>query len=512
MVHCTSLIASPTQLLSRDLKRCQPLAKMASVLLTLLLVCLSEYVSHKRRRRIINQQSGESSRLIPATLFCAVGFPYLLAFLGVSFCLHFHQDLQRASTNLDATVINDDNLTSNSGEYFVGDVDVSYWKALGFVQYMAIESYGSISVAAFWSYTNSRFDTISAGRYYGVIISAAQVGAILGATVVSEIGKIAGGMTLVYVICSLLVIINMLTMSFYSKRFPDVDGERKGVDNQISIDSRTNHFNGSRPLRPSVEMNSPGSAFFSGIYLILKHRYVLFILGLSCLFEVPMTCLDYYMKLVGLARFQSSALTRLAGQSSDNNLAERTFASFMGNFGQLTNVLSLLLSSVGFPFLIQRFGLRYTIRIFPIVLLCSSFLVFAAKPNLWLVFFTLAFLKSLIYSIHGPATEILYIPTSNTVKLKSKFWIDVVGNRFAKALGSSITIHAAQTGAERVAAYAAAPSILASILLMALSMRIGDKFENLVQSSEIVGREDEMIEDDMLRNEYQILPTDEDNI
>jgi hypothetical protein len=45
-----------------------------------------------------------------------------------------------------------------------------------------------------------------------------------------------------------------------------------------------------------------------------------------------------------------------------------------------------------------------------------------------------------------------------------------------------------------------------------LSMRIGDKFENLVQSSEIVGREDEMIEDDMLRNEYQILPTDDDNI
>lgn len=483
---------------------------MASVLLTLLLVCLSEYVSHERRRRLINQQSGQSSRLISATLFYAVGFPYLLAFLGVSFCLHFHQDLERASTNLDETVINDGNIMSNSGEYIAGDVDVSYWKALGFVQYMVIESYGSISVAAFWSFTNSRFDTVSAGRYYGVIISAAQVGAILGATVVSAIGKIPGGMTLVYVICSILVVINMLTMSLYSKCYPDADGERKGVDNQISFDSKIDRFNDNRPLRPSVGMNSPGSAFFSGIYLILKHRYVLFILGLSCLFEVPMTCLDYYMKLVGLAKFQSSALTRLAGQSGGNNLAERAFASFMGNFGQLTNVLSLLLSSVGFPFLIQRCGLRYTIRIFPIVLLCSSFLIFAAKPNLWLVFFTLAFLKSLIYSIHGPATEILYIPTSNTVKLKSKFWIDVVGNRSAKALGSSITMHAGQTGAERVAAYAATPSILVSILLMALSMRIGDKFENLVQSSQIVGREDEMIEDDMLRNEYQILRTDED--
>eukprot|EP00590_Aulacoseira_subarctica_P000855 CAMPEP_0172421792 /NCGR_PEP_ID=MMETSP1064-20121228/8017_1 /TAXON_ID=202472 /ORGANISM="Aulacoseira subarctica , Strain CCAP 1002/5" /LENGTH=607 /DNA_ID=CAMNT_0013162365 /DNA_START=9 /DNA_END=1832 /DNA_ORIENTATION=- len=500
-----SIKDSVLAVLSRDLKRCQPQAKMASVVLTLILICGSEFVSHERRRRLLKKQIG-LSRVISPNIFYVVGCPYFVVFLAVSLCLHFHPELKRATNNLDPSSISN-NLSSVANTQVINDLD---WRVLGFFQYMAIESYGSISVAAFWSFTNSRFDTVSAGKYYGLIISAAQVGAVCGATFVSNIGKTHGGMTLVFEFCAFLVLLNMLTMKFYDKRYPDQEEAEFPL---LLNKSRTRHHlagNNGVLMRPVVESSSPGSVFFSsGLFLIVKHNYVLFILGLSCLFEVPMTCLDYYMKLGGLAKFQAQS-NEMIGSEGDKKggFAERALASFMGQFGILTNLLSLPLSCYGFPVLIRRIGLRHTIRIFPTVLLCVTILIFVAKPNLWLVFFTLAFLKSLIYSIHGPATEILYIPTSNTIKLKAKFWIDVFGNRCAKALGSSITMLAAQIGgADHIAAYATAPSIVAGVLLLTLSIKIGDKFENLIGSSEIIGREDEIIEDENLWNEYQKLCT-----
>eukprot|EP00953_Heterococcus_sp_UTEX-ZZ885_P004751 3045-Heterococcus_DN1.PRE.2 len=40
----------------------------------------------------------------------------------------------------------------------------------------------------------------------------------------------------------------------------------------------------------------------------ILHRYVLMILGVSCLYEVALTVLDYQMKTMGVARFRAAAL------------------------------------------------------------------------------------------------------------------------------------------------------------------------------------------------------------
>ena len=493
------------EVLSRDLKSCQPLAKMASVLLTLILICGSEFVSYERRRRrrqraLISGDEEEWSSAISTTLFYIVGVPYCMTFILISLCLHFHPDLQRARD------VSEDAMDSlPSGTIYVDD---SVWKVLGYAQYMAIESYGSISVAAFWSFTNSRFDIISAEKHYGFIIAVAQVGAIIGATIAAAIGKIPGGMSLMYDICGALVVVNMLIITLYNKFYPGKGSSEKDL-RTLSETGRTRQIATSATIkRPttSSESGSPSSALFSGVYLILKHNYVLLILGVSCLFEVAMTCFDYDMKLVGLAKFQSSLIS---SGTSDGSTAERAFASFIGQFGQLTNILSLLLSYFGFPLLIKRVGLRHTLRVFPSVLLCATIFIFAMTPNLWLIFFTLALLKAMTYSINEPATEILYIPTSNTVKLKAKFWIDVFGHRCAKALGSSITKYAGS--ADRIATYAAVPSIFTSVILLALSVRVGREFDELVVSGEIIGLEDEMMEDDTFRNQYQCVCTGEED-
>ena len=37
-------------------------------------------------------------------------------------------------------------------------------------------------------------------------------------------------------------------------------------------------------------------------------------------------------------------------------------------------------------------------------------------------------------NIHDPSEEVLYMPTSDDAKFRAKFWIDVVGQRIAKAI------------------------------------------------------------------------------
>jgi TLC ATP/ADP transporter len=115
---------------------------------------------------------------------------------------------------------------------------------------------------------------------------------------------------------------------------------------------------------------------------------------------------------------------------------------------------------------------------------------FGALPgNLTVLFFSMSILKAMTYSIHDPSKEILYIPTSNAIKFKSKFWIDVVGARFAKAIGSSINAHAGSV--DRSIRVASAPSLVTAAGLWYVCFRVGRQFEHLVQNQYVVGRDDD---------------------
>ena len=46
-----------------------------------------------------------------------------------------------------------------------------------------------------------------------------------------------------------------------------------------------------------------------------------------------------------------------------------------------------------------------------------------AVPDLWVVFGAMMLLKGFSYALNNPTKEILYQPTSQAVKYKSKSWI-----------------------------------------------------------------------------------------
>jgi AAA family ATP:ADP antiporter len=109
--------------------------------------------------------------------------------------------------------------------------------------------------------------------------------------------------------------------------------------------------------------------------------------------------------------------------------------------------------------------------------------------NLPVLFVSMSLLKALTYSINDPAKEILYIPTSNAVKFKAKFWIDVVGARVAKAIGSSINTYAGT--AERIVTYGSLPSVITAITLWVVCFSVGMEFDGLLENNYIIGIEED---------------------
>jgi AAA family ATP:ADP antiporter len=440
----------------------QPTAKLCSVATTLLLVCLMEYLANLRQRQAAQTVThdheildpGGSWRRIPMdkrehrhalddtvsiTIFTQIGVPYVIAFAIIAYLVRAFEAVE---------------------EGLPEGFDV--WYILAYVLYATIESFGSISVATFWSFANSTLNLTDAERYYGMIIAIAQLGAIGGSTLVASDHWKAPSLL---VVVSLAIVLQMLLMKVYDRRFKPT-----------SVLANDHHDDEASLLTWQDDDVTLTKPFWSGLYLIIRHHYVLLILGVSCLYEITLTCLDYQMKLLGYARFEL------------NENVTMSFSEFMGRYGMMVNVTSLFFSSMIFPWLIQRYGLRVTLRVFPSLLLLVTIIAYGFLPgNLVVLFFSLSMLKAMTYSVHDPAKEILYIPTSNAVKFRAKFWIDIVGERISKAIGSGFNTFAGSV--DRSVKLGGLPSIVSAAGLWFVCYYVGIEFDRLLRTGKIVGLE-----------------------
>ena len=280
-------------LTDNNLERHQPPAKLFSVCTTLGLVCFLEYFAHEKKRQkrlqIIRSHQevlddgghwnrmavepdadkGESEDAVPSSIFALIGLPYCLAFGIMAYLLQFNP-----------------NVALNEGPTVTFATNPQrLWGTLGYFMFAAIESYGSLSVAAFWSYTNSTLSLEDAESFYGPIIAIAQIGAAFGSTMVTI--RVWSNITLVVLAC-MIILLHILVMTTYHQRFPPSNQQITQVEDL-----------------PRKVDNEP--TLWSGVYLILKHNYVLLIFGASSLYEISLTCLNYQMTTLGWRQTEESA-------------------------------------------------------------------------------------------------------------------------------------------------------------------------------------------------------------
>lgn len=416
----------------------QPMAKLFSVITTLLVVCIYDYMTS-----IVNK----------LTLFHLVSWTYGLIFLLLSAFLS------------DSEI----GLPSNSR---------GPQRIIGWFCYFTIESYGSLMSALFWSFTNSVMDLEQAKGTYGLIVSLAQIGAIGGSTLATNTSRY--GISQLFIVGSMTIFTVSLLMKSYCIIYSDHNTEviMNTTSAHALIKEKTNR---SFSLIDNIILFFSG--FYDGLVLIIQYNYILKILAVSCLYEVIVTVLDYQFKIIAA---RNSAISSSGAIIIGIN--ESKFALLLGHFGQFTNLLSFFISIFGYSALVHRIGIKKSLLIFPIILFFSIILIYLV-PTLSVMFIVISTIKALIFSLHDPIKELLYNPTSDSIKFKAKAWIDVFGSRLAKAIGSFIT-NMGNGKLQYLRNITEIPCLLLGIFIIYIAWSVGMDFENLLHNHHIIGDEE----------------------
>jgi AAA family ATP:ADP antiporter len=447
----------------------QPLAKLLSVVTTLFVVCIYDFLT---------------SLVSKPMLFHIISWIYFILMMSLSVALS------------DPT-IGLPNLSLGPHRY------------LGWITYCTVESYGSLTVAVFWSFTNSLMNLEEAKGAYGLIIAIAQVGAILGSTLASY----AAVLTIpgLFILGSVFILSVSLFIKLYHIIFHDYNTElMKTKVRSISeasvepllppVETAANRKPPPPPAQPeslpsqalsllktvSMSVLTVFSGFYEGVYLIFQYPYVLKLLAVSCIYDIVVTILDYEFKIMGAKHTIHPELITEELLNSGHITDE--YANLLGHFGQLTNFTSFFLSLFGFSYLVHSIGVQKSLLIFPVTL-GIAVIVISLVPKIWVLFVFVSTLKAMVFSLHDPTKELLYIPTSEAIKYKAKAWIDVFGSRLAKAVASMITFLSFGR-IDLLRKYSDIPLLLLTGLVIYLTWSIGNDFHELIDSKKIVGEED----------------------
>lgn len=327
----------------------------------------------------------------------------------------------------------------------------------GWATYFIIESFGSIVVALFWSFTASVSDAKSAKKGYSLVIAGAQIGAIFG-PFMATYAKSWGLMPLF-----LIGTVSIMLMMVVINRFMAVTPKEQLEINKQEVKSES----------------APKTGFLEGLKLLVTRPYLLGIFAVVTIYEVVGTIVDYQMKM------QAQALPQYASRES--------LTAFLGVFGMSANALAFFMALLGTGYMMKKLGLRFCLLTFPIVLGLAVSGLYAAytwgnfNPMmlLWATFGVMMIAKGLSYALNNPSKEMMYIPTSKDVKFKSKGWIDMFGSRSSKAIGAAFT-DSLKGNAYNLMAYGTILSLGFIGVWIVVAFFVSNKFERLTAEGKIV--------------------------
>jgi len=359
-------------------------------------------------------------------------------------------------------------------------------RVLGWIAYCSIESFGSVMVSLFWSFTNSNISLETAKSSYGVMVATAQLGSILGPAIVNTYAE-TWGLANCFLTGSFAMLLLQGTMYNYVRLYGTSD-QNKNEDKQQDDDDDA------APPKPKKKEKA---GILEGLRLFWEHNYVKGIFAISCLFMVEVTIVDFTLKVLAQQYFSEEYPCEMSnpdcydaetGEFGFTEEATNALASFMGLFGVATNTLSFVFSLLGTSAIVRKFGLRMTLLLFPS--LCLGVIIMVRLyPSLYVVFFAMILLKGNSYALNNPTKEMLYQPTSPSVKYKAKSWIDIFGARGSKALGSLVT-NAFSYSVDALVANGSLVGMAVASFLIWNARFMGKKFDEYMESGYIVGEED----------------------
>jgi AAA family ATP:ADP antiporter len=275
------------------------------------------------------------------------------------------------------------------------------------VFYIWVGIFGVLAPTQVWTLANYLLTTREAKRIFGMVGGAGICGWIFAGYISKIVTESFGTESLLLVMTALLLPCAAL-MAVASKSGELAPDPGKNLQSSLSGSGRND-------LRDSLR------SVFSSPYL----RAIAVVICIS-------TC------ATTLISWQFKALAKMSSVNQDS------LAIFFGNFYFYAGVLALLFQLALTTRLLRRFGIGPMLFVLPIFVLAGS-AALAMLGTVGAVLFLRGGDQVLRYSIDRSTSELLYLPVSQQVKLKAKWFIDTVVWRFGDGLaGVVILIFAGQ--------------------------------------------------------------------
>lgn len=331
-------------------------------------------------------------------------------------------------------------------------------RLLGWLFFLYVESFISLMISLYWSFVNDITTPESAKKGYGLIIFGTQLGGFLLTLLGNILSKDTDQFATRAPIIALISICMFFAVAFITYLLQHVvtKDHLEGYVQKEKISTEEDS------LKKPAKKESIG--FLDGLKVIVTHPYVAGIFGTIFFHELISTVMSYQMILLAKSTYVTAGLVN----------------KFLFDYALCVQGIACLFGLFGTSFFQRRFGIKFCIVAYPL-LLGTFILSYLLNPTLNNIFYVMLIAKAINYAFNQPAKEVLYIPTSRSIKYKSKAWVDMFGMRFSKASGSLIN-----------KAFGSMIGITGSVVLCFivlwafLSSHVGNVFRKAIKNNELI--------------------------
>ncbi len=264
--------------------------------------------------------------------------------------------------------------------------------------------FGVLTTSQFWLLANYLFTAREAKRLYSLLTVSALMGGIAGGYAASFLVEAIGGTPNLAFICMGLIATAILLMNL----------SWRNRDHSLEITKQTS----------AVAEMEPVLQIFGEVFKLIRgSRHLGLLIGIvTCTF----IC-------VQIGDFQFTAY------GGEHNSTPEALASFLARWTSNLSIVALLFQLFFANVIIKRFGVLATILFLPLALFGGSVLILVSYGLL-----SVSFIKTgdgaFRHSINKVGTELLYLPIPTEIKRKTKVFVDMFVEKFARGFAGVLLL------------------------------------------------------------------------
>ena len=315
--------------------------------------------------------------------------------------------------------------------------------------YLFGDLFSTLMVATFFAFMNDSVTSDAAKRLYGLVGLGGVLGGVVGTTFVRVwVGSVTPRtwLMITLVIALVIMIIARYAGILVDQNPPD-SLEEKSTAAEIEVKSEN----------PAIE----------GAKLVFSSKYLLAIAGIVGLYEIVSTIMDFQF-------------TATIEHYLDGPAIGRQFSLIFN----ITNFVGMFVQLFLTSYIMTRFGVKTALMFLPIVIVVGS-AGFIALPILWTGSLLNTVDNGFSYSINQSAKETLYVPTTRNEKYKSKAFIDMFVQRFAKSIAVLLRLGITMVFTDFTSVRWLSLAILAAVIAWLFIIRyVGNEFDKLSETNQ----------------------------